>query len=142
MKTPDEIKKALEHCNESSSKRCEGCPYCAMPEDDPCWEAMDADALAYIRELEAKVAELEKPLKPMTWEEAVMDDFYLEMRDGSYLDNALNEFSVDMPDDGHVIITVHNHDGLRLERDDYGKTWRCWSHRPTDEKRKAAEWDE
>lgn len=25
---------------------------------------------------------------------------------------------------------------------DYGKTWRCWTARPTDEQREAAKWDE
>lgn len=25
--------------------------------------------------------------------------------------------------------------------DDYGKTWRCWTARPTDEQRKAARWE-
>ena len=25
--------------------------------------------------------------------------------------------------------------------DDYGKTWRCWSARPTDEQREAVKWD-
>ena len=25
---------------------------------------------------------------------------------------------------------------------DYGKTWRCWSAKPTDEQRKAVEWDD
>ena len=24
---------------------------------------------------------------------------------------------------------------------EYGKTWRCWSRKPTDEERKAAKWD-
>ena len=140
MKTPDEIKRGLEAC---SADECHGnhvgCPYQPTP---LCIMSVCHDALSYIRQLEAWVAELEKPLEPMTWEEAMMDDFYLEMRDGSYLDNALNEFSVDMPDDGHIIMTVHNYDGLRLERDDYGKTWRCWSRRPTELERKAAKWDE
>lgn len=26
--------------------------------------------------------------------------------------------------------------------DDYGKTWRCWTARPTDEQRKVVKWDE
>ena len=26
--------------------------------------------------------------------------------------------------------------------DDYGKTWRCWTARPTDEQREAVKWDE
>ena len=25
--------------------------------------------------------------------------------------------------------------------DDYGKTWRCWTSRPTDEQRKAVKWE-
>lgn len=25
--------------------------------------------------------------------------------------------------------------------DDYGKTWRCWAHRPTDEERAAVPWE-
>lgn len=28
------------------------------------------------------------------------------------------------------------------ELEDYGKTWRCWTSRPTDEQRKAVKWDE
>lgn len=143
MKTPDEIKRGAELCSRFDGRDvCDECPYNGLRRKGTCIDAMEADCLAYIRQLEERVAELEKPLKPMTWEEAMMDDFYLEMRDGAYLDNALNEFAVDMPDDGHIIMTVHNHDGLRLERDDYGKTWRCWSRRPTDEERKAAEWDD
>lgn len=28
------------------------------------------------------------------------------------------------------------------DQNTYGKTWRCWSSRPTDEQRKAVEWDD
>ena len=31
--------------------------------------------------------------------------------------------------------------GSRWQSCDYGKTWRCWTARPTDEQRKAAKWD-
>ena len=33
---------------------------------------------------------------------------------------------------------------LRIVRKDdtYGKTWRCWSSKPTDEQRKAVKWDD
>lgn len=30
----------------------------------------------------------------------------------------------------------------RWRYSDYGKTWRCWSSRPTDEQREAVKWDE
>lgn len=29
---------------------------------------------------------------------------------------------------------------ILLQKDDYGKTWRCWAEKPTEEERKAAEW--
>ena len=78
MKTPEEIKKGLECCNTYND--CQNCPY-----DDKvdkgwgCCVQRNADALAYIRELEArlveanktsedlraKLAEYEKPLVPL-----------------------------------------------------------------------------
>lgn len=30
---------------------------------------------------------------------------------------------------------------LSMREDAYGKTWRCWAEKPTEEERKAAEWD-
>lgn len=34
------------------------------------------------------------------------------------------------------------HDGIFVHtRNTYGKTWRCWSARPTDEQRKVVKWD-
>ena len=99
--------------------------------------------LAYIRELEARAAELEKPLRPMTWEEAMMDDFFLEIRGDDCIDGALNDFAVD-GDDGYMWISTRNRaeDESKLMRADYGRLWRGWPRRPTDKERKAAEWDE
>lgn len=65
MKTPDKIKKGLECCNTYND--CQSCPY-----DDKvdkgwgCCVQRNADALAYIQQLEAKLAEYEKPLVPLT----------------------------------------------------------------------------
>lgn len=30
---------------------------------------------------------------------------------------------------------------VRNDKADYGKTWRCWAEKPTEEERKAAEWE-
>ena len=52
MKTPDEIKKGLTTCslpNNTTINRCILCPYRKMPN---CSENMNADALAYIQQLE------------------------------------------------------------------------------------------
>ena len=33
---------------------------------------------------------------------------------------------------------VHAYEKFKLDK--YGKTWRCWAEKPTEEERKAAEW--
>lgn len=48
MKTPDEIKKAVSLC--PLCGRCANCPYYATG----CMDALRADALAYIEQLEAE----------------------------------------------------------------------------------------
>lgn len=57
MKTPDEIKKGLLHCER---EKCKGCPYY-----DKCMMAdahtdLHADALEYIRQIENHIGELTK----------------------------------------------------------------------------------
>lgn len=43
--------------------------------------------------------------------------------------------------DGTLIGKRINEKSMLLKKDDYGKTWRCWAEKPTDEERKAAEWE-
>lgn len=56
MKTPDEIKKALHQC---AIKTCGPCPYSGRPCDDK-----NSDALAYIEQLEARLAGAAEPAAP------------------------------------------------------------------------------
>lgn len=55
MKSSDELKKGLEHCAQYDSD-CAACPYAG----DWCIDRICEDALAYIRQLEAKVEGLER----------------------------------------------------------------------------------
>ena len=87
----------------------------------------------------------EPPTKPLTWEEAITDDFYLEQRGDEYVDMALNTLamSTDVPEPGLsdcIHFVTHSEEDVKLMRADYGKTWRCWPRRPTDEERRAAAW--
>jgi hypothetical protein len=109
---------------------------------------MEADALSYIRELEAKVAEYEKPLKPMTLEEACWADHcYIEYNiKGSSEPQVilLGMMTANSKNEKHVEIMEFGEDVdycVKLNCEVYGEEWRCWSRRPTDEERKAAEWD-
>ena len=57
MKMPEEIKKGLECCNRRTTlvyEKCDNCPY---RDEEECMRKMELDALAYIRQLEAKLAE-------------------------------------------------------------------------------------
>lgn len=134
MKMPDEIKKGLEYLATTDvtlkaklAKR--GLPY-AYAED------IASDALTYIQQLEANLAEYEKPLVPMSLEEVKMhvkepeaEPVWLE--DVEEPSNTGWTYS-------HIIYDwMHGFD----ERT-YGKEWRCWSRKPTEEERKAAKWDE
>lgn len=53
MKTPDEIKKAVSLC--ILCERCTDCPYCESESEAGCMSALNADALAYIEQLENRV---------------------------------------------------------------------------------------
>lgn len=157
MKTPEEIKKGLEYLSctnvaEKVERAKRGLPY-AYAED------IAADALALIHQLEAKLAEYEKPLEPMTLEEVVE-------KSKNVSDNAiwLETPDEDTPDDTDCLpALVSNFSGLGAncieyirflmwpnekvvfpvtEGTEYGSSWRCWPRKPTDEERKAAKWDE
>lgn len=57
MKTPEEIKKGLECCNTYNG--CQSCPYDDKVEKGwVCCVQRNADALAYIRQLEAELAQV------------------------------------------------------------------------------------
>ena len=54
MKTPDEIKKGLDCCsNDEEGSACDKCPYNLGFGEYACIGMFAADALAYIRQLEA-----------------------------------------------------------------------------------------
>lgn len=60
MKTPDDIKKGLQYCSEKHES-CNGCTY--LNEEDyeiECLNAIMVDALAYIQQLESRLAQVER----------------------------------------------------------------------------------
>ena len=81
-------------------------------------------------------------IKPMTLEEATgaEDPVWFEST-GNVLCVCDCAFTPDM-DGGAVEVYMMGRKGysLLLSRQ-YGKTWRCWSRKPTDEERSAAGWE-
>ena len=144
MKTPDEIKWGLEFCSTMPNpKTCMvGCAY--YDRGMTCIPALMTDALAYIRELEAKVAEYERPLRPMPEVEIYGDaPVWLEMRaecDEPRIVDIIPSFV--NPAERAEIAFMGQSRRAHLRADHYGNSWRCWPRRPTEGERKAAEWDD
>lgn len=44
--------------------------------------------------------------------------------------------------DGYIAFVDGNTDVYDLQAIDYGKSWRCWTSRPTDEQRKETPWND
>ena len=154
MELSEKVKKGITHCIES--KACIECPYDGR--DFPrCFVRIGKDALSYIRELEVKVAEHEKPLVPMTLEEvfAVSRDegniVWLEYRDEEAVRCGYNGYYEPQLIMAHTAFGGYKGKvtfyppGAETEKTPdpavYGIGWRCWSRRPTEEERKAAKWD-
>ena len=73
------------------------------------------------------------------------DDAFLEIKGDEYIDAALNCLAFGQVDRngkiGFVIYKTHEEDEFKLLESEYGKMWRCWARRPTDEEREAAVWE-
>jgi hypothetical protein len=57
MKPPDEVKKGLQLCSNGNMRECMQCPY---PIGFECFEQPMKDALAYIQQLESRLAQVER----------------------------------------------------------------------------------
>ncbi len=136
----EKVIKGLECCCVKPVPECEACPY-ADEVDGTCFtmDKMLSDALALLKAQEPRV---------MTWQEIVdaapqMPFIWLESKENH--DRVFQSilFKTWLWDSTVTIITVMTQ-GWLFEgyHADYGKTWRCWTSRPTDEQRKAAKWDD
>lgn len=86
----------------------------------------------------ATVREMQKPL---TVEEAIraLDIVWFERKHGYATLPCVTVIEADCV----IVSMVKPGYNLRMLRTikDYGKTWRCWAEKPTDEERKAVEWE-
>lgn len=85
------------------------------------------------------VREMQKPLTVEELKEHIGKVVHLE-----YAGNKMEDYPVLL---GHCWMfyaefeMYGSYDSSEFILDDYGKTWRCWAEKPTEEERKAAEWE-
>ena len=138
----EKLIRAMEYCTADitpvdENDECLGdvCPFKEGGyESGDCQENMIRAALALLREQEPRVLALEK-IQSGTVEVAWLEcSDKEEVRAGLWF-KRINEGE----DEGIIIHVLDGFEGLRTEV--YGKTWRCWTARPTEEQRKAVAWD-
>lgn len=126
MTDREKVIKGLECCAVGCRS---GCPYADV---DDCESLLCADALALLKAQEARLMTLEEVTedKPdVVW----FDDRHYKLTYPAFVSN------------GEVTGWIVSLSNGCLERHDhidgYGKEWRCWTSRPTDEQREAVKWE-
>lgn len=137
MTDREKVMRGIEHCLLRSKERvhCGDCPYWYDDFESGCHVYdMMRDALALLKEQEPRVMTLEK-IQSGTVEVAWLEcSDKEEVRAGLWF-KRINEGE----DEGIIIHVLDGFEGLRTEV--YGKTWRCWSARPTEEQMRETPWE-
>ena len=114
-----------------------------------CWNCQSNGPTARARNemqaikgaIEAAMRRYTPPIKPMTLEEVWKEDdpVWVEGKKGALF---IGDFYASMSaKNGWDVQTLGSAKPRLMLEDYYGKTWRCWERKPTDEERSAAEWE-
>lgn len=122
MTDPERIIKGLEQFKADFK------PFCGNGAD---WARVD-DAIDLLKEQEARVMTLDE-VKAFDWDYCYLEEERLPGK----------EYRIICGDYALTCITWPCVASMRIQYgdDSYGKKWRCWSAKPTDEQRQEAKWD-
>ena len=133
MPEREKVIKGPEECTRSEKTRCfhdlHECPY----EGYGCRFQMEVDALALLKEQEPWVMTLDE-VKAFDWDYCYLEE---ERLPGKEYRSVCGDYAL-------TCITWPCIASMRIQHgdDNYGKKWRCWSAKPTDEQRKAVKWND
>jgi hypothetical protein len=131
-----------------TDEECKRCPYQPYRFGHCKYDVM-RDALAVIRQQQERIKELEagQTARVMTLEEvenALDTVVWLEEPE---FENFADHYALIMAYShkvGFVLVSFGFADmpvDCKYKYEDYGKKWRCWTQRPTDEQRKVVKWE-
>ena len=127
----DKVIKGLECCANRNS--CIGkCPYDELGDIYDCVPHLAADALALLKAQEPRVMTLEEV------KQAEGRDVWLELS-GNIADDVLTAATIEGCGTKGLSTRYESLPYTKYGVKPYG--WRCWDSRPTDEQRKAVEWE-
>ena len=133
MADREKVIDSIERCICHVPDACRECAYDAGHPYNECVEMLLRDALELLKAQEPRVMSLEE-VHEMAWdycylEEEVIKDKVLQKYSGKYRIKCIT-----WPSIASCVLAFGD--------EAYGKRWRCWTSRPTDEQRKAAKWDD
>ncbi|MBQ1553953.1 MAG: hypothetical protein IIZ68_00710 [Clostridia bacterium] len=133
----EKVIKWLECCSQGAKepytptiRYCAECPY--LESEIPCARALARDALELLKAQEPRLMTLEE-VHDMAWDYCYLEEEVIK-------DNVLQKYCgkhrvkcITWPSIASCVLTFCD--------DAYGKRWRCWTQRPTDEQREAVKWE-
>ena len=143
MTDRDKVMKVIKglECCRAYDYKCDGCPYAdGGGAEDGCYsDELKTDALTLLKAQEPRVMTLEE-LFLLRFDDVV----YVEMYPALAIISAIVVDSIPwiQGELGVLQIRCTQEPLANMDFAWYGKTWRCWTARPTDEQRKAVKWDE
>jgi hypothetical protein len=127
MSDREKVIKAIEICY-TLGHNCTECPL--FPVDD-CNDKLMHDALSLLKAQEPRLLKLEEIPE---YDGAFLIEYRHEVWPMQWALFRLNLTTV------YRFIRGNSELGFSINKDFYGKTWRCWTSRPTEEQRKATPW--
>lgn len=134
--------RGLECC--SSGNMCKGkCPYDELGcEWTDCVRPLTEDALALLKAQEPRVMTLEEVVAHYSLPPVFPDDFGMQF---DYLNDIQPLYFDFLHSEDPWIVHWRKYDEVNKYlygwKANYGKTWRCWTSRPTDEQREKVKWN-
>ena len=116
----------------------DACRDCSKYSDDStvirCMEELLKDALALLKAQEPRVMTLEEVLE-QNWDYCYLEYDAVRGREAQIFSGGRHRLTC---------VTWPSITSMRLSPGDkeYGKRWRCWTSRPTDEQREAVKWND
>lgn len=133
MADREKVIRGLEWCMNESHDCYEekGCPYENEGGDVGCKYALHRDAIALLKAQEPKVMTLEE-VNALDWDYCYLEQ---ERLPGKEYRGMLGKYIM-------TCVTWPSITAAKISygSDGYGKRWRCWTSRPTDEQREATPW--
>lgn len=113
---------------DADERDCEHCSY----DSASCFLDITSDALSLLKAQEPRVMTLDE-VKAFDWDYCYLEEERLPGK----------EYRIICGDYALTCITWPCIASMRIQHGDdrYGKKWRCWSAKPTDEQRKAVKWE-